>query len=204
MRIAVAGCGPLAAQVLDRMLRPDRQVTEVYAPSPQDTLWQAAVHYGLPIHTSECLGAVSPTLGGWDLRPCDLLVCAGHRDRLPGSLIRQPTEGTIGYHPSLLPLHRGRDAIKWAIANGDRVTGGTVYQLTEDLDRGPIYEQGHVFIRPDDTPGRLWERVLLPMGVKLLDRAVDRVHAGVKPFPQPRVPGSWEPAFPRDKEVATA
>lgn len=41
------------------------------------------------------------------------------------------------YHPSLLPLHRGQDAVE-AATGGDKVTGGTVFHLDEGFDTGPI------------------------------------------------------------------
>ena len=57
----------------------------------------------------------------------DLIVAAHSHDYLGRRTRLRARLGAIGYHPSLLPLHRGRDAVRWTIKMGDRVTGGTVY-----------------------------------------------------------------------------
>ena len=49
--------------------------------------------------------------------------------------------GWIGYHPSLLPRHRGRSAIEWAIRMRDIVAGGSVYWLNAGIDRGDITQR---------------------------------------------------------------
>ena len=81
--------------------------------------------------------------------------------------------GAIGYHPSLLPLHRGRDAVRWTIRMGDRIAGGTVFWLSDTVDGGPVAIQDWCFVRPEDTAQSLWRRELFPMGVRLLSRVVD-------------------------------
>jgi len=55
-------------------------------------------------------------------RMLDVLAVFGRRTRARARV------AAIGYHPSLLPLHRGRDALRWTIRDGDRVTGGSVYR----------------------------------------------------------------------------
>ena len=56
--------------------------------------------------------------------------------------------GWIGYHPSLLPRHRGRSAIEWAVRMGDPLTGGSVYWLNAGIDRGDIAYQDWCWIDP--------------------------------------------------------
>lgn len=128
----------------------------------------------------------------------DLIICAhshdfiGQRTRLKARL------GAIGYHPSLLPLHRGRDAVRWAIKMGDRVTGGSLYWLTDNVDAGPIAAQGWCFIRPDDTPEELWRRELFPLGLTLMEKALrDLLRGVIVAVPQDEKLASWEPSFDR-------
>jgi len=108
----------------------------------------------------------------------DLIVTAHSHDfvRLPTR--NKTTHGAIGYHPSLLPLHRGKDAIIWTIEKGDKVTGGSVYWLDEVMDGGPIAAQEHVFVLPGDTPDLLWKRDLQPLGIKLLLQACKDISEG--------------------------
>lgn len=85
--------------------------------------------------------------------------------------------GAIGYHPSLLPLHRGRDAIRWAIEQRDRITGGSVYQMDDGYDTGPVAAQDWCFVRQGDDAAALWRRELAPMGLRLLRDVVDQLAA---------------------------
>lgn len=102
----------------------------------------------------------------------------------------------IGYHPSLLPLHRGRDAIKWTIRDRDRVSGGTVYHLTERTDGGPIAAQEHILVPPDATVESLWREQLAPLGVQLLVRVVNDLASGLRIMvPQDERLASWEPSM---------
>ncbi|MEU3567371.1 formyltransferase family protein [Kitasatospora sp. NPDC036755] len=103
---------------------------------------------------------------------------------------------TIGYHPSLLPLHRGRDAIRWTIRDGDKVTGGSVYHLTERTDGGPIAAQEHLFVPPGSTAQSLWRDHLAPLGVRLLLKVVADLAADRRiEVPQDEKLATWEPAM---------
>ncbi|WP_367150531.1 formyltransferase family protein [Leisingera sp. F5] len=42
--------------------------------------------------------------------------------------------GAIGYHPSLLPEHKGRNAIRDCLADGMRMTSRSAYWLTPQID----------------------------------------------------------------------
>lgn len=80
--------------------------------------------------------------------------------------------GAIGYHPSLLPLHRGRDAVHWAVRLRERVIGGSIYCLNDTVDGGPIAARAPVFIRPADDARSLWARELAPLGLRLLEKVL--------------------------------
>lgn len=108
----------------------------------------------------------------------DLIVTAHSHDFVREPTRNKTTYGAIGYHPSLLPLHRGKDAIIWTIEKGDKVTGGSVYWLNEVMDGGPIAAQEHVFVLPGDTPDLLWKRDLQPLGIKLLVQACNDIAQG--------------------------
>ncbi|MDQ7969857.1 MAG: formyltransferase family protein [Oxalicibacterium faecigallinarum] len=108
----------------------------------------------------------------------DLIVTAHSHDFVREPTRNKTTYGAIGYHPSLLPLHRGKDAIIWTIEKGDKITGGSVYWLNEVMDGGPIAAQEHVFVLPGDTPDLLWKRDLQPLGIKLLVQACNDIAQG--------------------------
>ena len=129
----------------------------------------------------------------------DLIVAAHSHDFIGERTRMRSKWGGIGYHPSLLPVHRGRDAVRWAIRMGDRVTGGSVYRLSNKMDGGDVLAQSHVFIRGDDDAAELWRRELAPLGVSLLSKVVSGFASsgyqhGVK---QDECLATWEPSIDR-------
>lgn len=111
----------------------------------------------------------------------DLCVMAYVTDIVPNEIIDAPSNGTIQYHPSLLPLHRGPSSINWAIIQGDTETGLSIFWPDEGLDTGPILMQKRVEIEPDDSVGSLYFNHLFPMGVEALVESVDQVATGNAP-----------------------
>ena len=78
----------------------------------------------------------------------DLGVTAHSFDYI-GKLTRyKPSIGWIGYHPSLLPRHRGKSSIEWALRMREPVTGGTIFWLNAGIDRGDIAYQEFIHIDP--------------------------------------------------------
>ena len=102
------------------------------------------------------------------------------------------------YHPSLLPRHKGRDAIRWTIHMGDAVTGGSVYWLSENMDGGDIAAARHVFVEPGETPEDLWRHKLMPLGVELIGAVLDDLSVGrIVRRPQDPAYATWEPSWDR-------
>ncbi|WP_431682751.1 formyltransferase family protein [Kitasatospora sp. KL5] len=125
------------------------------------------------------------------------IILAAHSHAFIGRRTRARARvAAIGYHPSLLPLHRGRDAIRWTIRDGDRVTGGSVYHLTERTDAGPIAAQEHLLVPPGSTVESLWREHLTPLGVRLILRVVNDLERGHRvEVEQDESLAGWEPAM---------
>jgi methionyl-tRNA formyltransferase len=96
----------------------------------------------------------------------------------PRDFVRIPRHGTIQYHPSLLPRHRGPSSINWSMIQGETRTGLTIFRPTDGLDEGPIIQQKEVEIGPDETLGDVYFGKLFPMGVEAMVEAADLVVAG--------------------------
>ena len=111
----------------------------------------------------------------------DLCVMAYVTDIVPNEIIDAPSNGTIQYHPSLLPLHRGPSSINWAIIQGDTETGLSIFWPDEGLDTGPILMQKRVDIGPDDSVGSLYFNHLFPMGIEAIIESIDLVADGAAP-----------------------
>jgi len=103
----------------------------------------------------------------------DLIVTAHSHARVSKQALAVSRLGGIGYHPSLLPRHRGIAAVEWTIREKDPIAGGTVYHLADRMDAGAIAAQDWCFVGKDETARQLWERALAPMGQKLLAEVID-------------------------------
>jgi methionyl-tRNA formyltransferase len=100
---------------------------------------------------------------------------------VPEAVLNTPTHGTIQYHPSLLPRHRGPSAINWAIIHGDAKTGVAIFWPDDGLDTGPVLMLKEVEIADDDTLGSLYFDKLFPLGVEAMVESVDLVRDGKAP-----------------------
>ena len=127
------------------------------------------------------------------------LIVAAHSHAFVGRRTRHAARvGAIGYHPSLLPRHRGRDAVRWTIHMRDAIAGGTVYWLSDNVDTGDVAANDWCFVRPDDTPSSLWARELFPMGLALIRVVLAELAGGViRRLPQDSNAATWEPAWER-------
>ena len=191
MRVLLAGQRSFGAAAL-RMLddRPDVVVVGVVAPVGDRTA-TLANERALLCHESLSEQLVRGT-------GAELIVCA-HSHAFVGARSGAAARvGAIGFHPSLLPRHRGRDAVRWTIAMGDPVAGGSVYWLTDNVDGGPIAAQEHCLVPPGIDHHQLWRELLFPMGVRLLARAVTDLVAGrMVQQPQDERCATWEPSWDR-------
>jgi methionyl-tRNA formyltransferase len=91
---------------------------------------------------------------------------------LPQRVLDLPALGTIQYHPSLLPRHRGISAMHWAIRQGESATGLSIFWVDAGIDTGPVLLQRPVDIGPDDTVGSLYFDKLFAAGVDALVESV--------------------------------
>jgi len=103
----------------------------------------------------------------------DLIVTAHSHARVSREALAASRLGGIGYHPSLLPRHRGLAAVEWTIREGDPIAGGSIYHLADRMDAGAIAAQDWVFVKKGETARELWERALAPLGYRLLGEVID-------------------------------
>ncbi|MEO3430419.1 methionyl-tRNA formyltransferase [Pelagibius sp. CAU 1746] len=182
MRIVVHGQQAFGKAVLEKLLERGENVVGVFcAPDkegrPTDPLKEFALEKGLPLHQPSSWKTPEAEELMRSFNP-DLCVMAYVTLFVPQPVIDLPTKGTIQYHPSLLPLHRGPSSINWPIIMGAKQTGLTIFEPDEGLDEGPVIMQKTVDIGPDDTLGTLYFNHLFPMGVDAMCECVDLVRDG--------------------------
>lgn len=88
----------------------------------------------------------------------DLFVVVAFRI-LPIHVLAIPKIGSINLHASLLPKYRGAAPIHWAVINGEKETGTTVFFLNENVDAGKIIGQRSISIDNLETTGDVYERL---------------------------------------------
>jgi formyltetrahydrofolate dehydrogenase len=100
---------------------------------------------------------------------------------IPMEVINGAPEGSIIYHPSLLPLHRGASAINWTLMEGDPLAGFTIFWADDGLDTGPILLQKSCNVSINDTVDSLYNRFLFPEGIRAMGEAVKLIEDGKAP-----------------------
>jgi methionyl-tRNA formyltransferase len=186
MRIFLIGQKWLGTEVLALLRRRGHDVVGCSAPS-DDRLFKAASDIAVPP------GKLTPDQLPSDL---DLIVCAHAHIFVKAELRDRARLGALGYHPSLLPRHRGRDAVVWTIKMGDAIAGGSIYWLDDGADTGPIAAQEHCFVHPGETADQLWRRALGPLGLQLFDQVMGDLERGVVVRQtQDEAAATWEPSY---------
>uniref|UniRef100_UPI00398F083B mitochondrial 10-formyltetrahydrofolate dehydrogenase-like n=1 Tax=Pristiophorus japonicus TaxID=55135 RepID=UPI00398F083B len=94
---------------------------------------------------------------------------------IPMDVINHPWHGSIIYHPSLLPRHRGAAAINWTLIHGDKKAGFSIFWADDGLDTGPILLQRECDVDPNDTVDSLYNRFLYPEGITAMVEAVQLI-----------------------------
>jgi methionyl-tRNA formyltransferase len=204
MRIALIGQAAFGADVLKGLLQRGHQVVGVFCPPDRggkaDPLKEAAAAVGVPVfqpghmrdqEAYEQMAALNADLG----------LLAFVTDIVPAKVFNAPKLGSICYHPSILPKYRGASAINWAVINGEKETGLTIFWVDEGIDTGDILLQKKVEVGESETTGEVYFNKLYPLGVAACLEAVDLVAQGQAPrLPQDHSQATYDP--PCDEKVA--
>ena len=189
LNVTLIGSRYFGAAVLDELAQLDVTVLRVIAPAADDRLASRAQALGIALQLQRDPKRVS---ADEIADGTDLIVTAHTHARVTSDAVAKARLGGIGYHPSLLPRHRGIAAVEWTIKCGDPIAGGSIYHLAERMDAGAIAAQDWCFVKPGETARELWERALAPLGIRLLKQVVAQVSASGR-----------LPAQPQDEQFAT-
>jgi methionyl-tRNA formyltransferase len=189
MRITLIGSRHFGVTTLNMLRQRGVDIARVVVHDGEDRLVTAAKAAGIEV----VVQADRRNVAASEIAPnTDLIVTAHSHARVSKEALAAARLGGIGYHPSLLPRHRGLAAVEWTIKEGDPIAGGSIYHLADRMDAGAIAAQDWVFVKKGETARELWERALAPLGLRLLAEVIDyaKTHKSL-------------PAKPQDERFAT-
>jgi methionyl-tRNA formyltransferase len=130
-------------------------------------------------------------------RPYDLIVLANVTRILKAPEIAEAGIGVLCFHPSLLPRHRGGDAVYWTFKMGDMQSGVSWFWVDEGIDTGPVAIAEAVPIPAESSPSKLYFETLVPLGSRLFDELLAQLERGERPStPQDESLATYEPLRP--------
>jgi len=200
--IILVGDEPYYARVGFSKLAPGR--VRMPGPVDPDRSGQCSFHevsgaLGAELHETRDVNSEETLAFVRRLEP-ELVFVVGWSQLVRDPFIALAREGVFGMHPTLLPRHRGRAPIPWAILSGLARTGVTLFEIVDaTADSGAIVGQVDVDIAPDETATTLFERLeaahvdlvrgLVPL---LLRREAPRISQ------DPRRASTWHKRVPAD------
>lgn len=197
LRIVLIGQAAFGSEVLSGLVREGHAVVAVYCPPDTggrpDPLKEKAGSLGLRVLQPSSFKN-DEVKNEFRAHAPDLAVLAYVTRIVPMEIISAPRLGSICFHPSLLPRHRGGSAINWTLICGDEETGVSVFWPDAGIDTGPLLLQKRVEVGPDDSAGSLYYDKLFPLGVEAMIEAVRLIELGQAPrIPQREDQATYEP-----------
>lgn len=89
----------------------------------------------------------------------DIIYCFGWSHLLSEKVMACARYGAIGFHPTKLPMHRGRHPIIWTLALGLSETATTFFQMESGADSGDIIHQQNLRVSSEDDAKSLYNKI---------------------------------------------
>jgi len=93
----------------------------------------------------------------------DLMFVIGWSQLLGREALAIASGGVIGFHPTLLPVGRGRAPIPWTLIHGFKRSGATLFYLDEGVDSGDIIAQREFEIGLEDTAWTVYQKAVVAL-----------------------------------------
>lgn len=187
MRLIVMGQQAFGKDCLAKLLEAGTdEVVAVYCEPDKggkpDPIKEFALEKGLPVHQPASFDDKAD-LDRLAAHKADLMIMAFVNVFVPQAARDTPRLGSICFHPSLLPLHRGPSAVNWPIIMGSTRSGFSWFYPSDGLDEGDSLMQWECEIGPDDTVIDLYFKKIYPVAVESVLKVCDLYRAG----PTPRI-----------------
>ena len=185
MKLIIMGQQAFGKDCLEKLVASEDDVVAVYCEpdrdgKPVDPIKEYALELGLPVEQPADFNdqATLDTLAGYN---ADLMVMAFVNVFVPEAARDTPAHGSICFHPSLLPLHRGPSAVNWPIIMGSTRSGFSWFYPSDGLDEGDSLMQWECEIGPDDTVIDLYFKKIYPVAVDSVLDVVNHFRTGNPP-----------------------
>jgi len=184
MRIIVMGQQAFGKDVLNTLLETGKdEIVAVYCEPDKgavDPIKELATEKNIPVEQPAAFKdqAILDTLASYN---ADLMIMAFVNVFVPEAARDTPKQGSICFHPSLLPLHRGPSAVNWPIIMGRKESGFSWFYPTDGLDEGDVLLQWECPIDPDDTVINLYFKKIYPAAVESVKEVCELFRSGNPP-----------------------
>lgn len=153
-------------------------------------LAEACAARGIPLESDERAPGFVERLAA--LEP-DLIAVAGWPRRLGSAITSLARAGAVNFHPSLLPLHRGRDPLFWSVLAGEPEVGVSIHHLTPEFDAGPLLWQTRIAV-PEGASSATLAELCDRAGARLVPELVGAARRGrLPPGDAQSGPTSYDP-----------
>lgn len=147
---------------------------------PVDPVKEFGTEHGIPVEQPANFDdqGTLDTLARYN---ADLMVMAFVNVFVPEAARETPKQGSICFHPSLLPKYRGPSAVNWPIIMGDTKSGFSWFYPSDGLDEGDSLLQWECDLGPDDTVINLYFKKIYPVAVDSVLEVCDLFRSGKPP-----------------------
>ena len=118
-----------------------------------------------------------------DRKP-DICFVVGWYRLIPEHVIKSVPGGFLGIHNSLLPAYRGQAPLVWAMINGEKRVGFSLFSFSNKMDEGDIWKQESVDIDETSYIGNVLEQLENKAEKMFRDYYTDILNGKISPKPQ--------------------
>jgi len=186
MRVVLFGGKNRGSEVLYKLLALQEEVVGLFhfEEDPHEKVWYEKVQdistlKGIPSFKHGSTSKSDATCILKSLKP-EVIFVVSWRYMIPREQYSIPSKGCIVFHDSLLPKYRGFAPTNWAIINGEKKTGVTMFYIAEQVDAGDIIAQKAIDIDISDNAETL-DRKITSLYIEVLEENLPLIAAGKSP-----------------------
>ena len=164
MRIVFIGTVLFSQKALEALIKINANIVGVCAKSKSDfnsdfaDLAPISKANNIPYKYIDNINSLENIKWIENLKP-DVIFCFGWSSLISKNLINLTPMGIIGFHPTNLPLNRGRHPIIWTLALGLEKTATTFFFMDERADSGDILSQKEILVEYNDDAKTLYQKI---------------------------------------------